>query len=105
MRGYFQYGARQERRLALVSQPQTANTRKPPYKFSARWRRNRAPKVRPCDFDQLPCGFCPRVCKYGSKLKLLERKVHGEVPLKLRNQLFAAVRGQQLLSRRKTPLK
>jgi|SRR5215831_13065096 len=105
MRGYFQYGARAERRLAAVSAQPTANPSKAPYKFSARWRRNRPTPVRNCEFDNLPCGFCPRVCRYASKLKLLERKVHGEVPLKLRNQLFAAVRGQQLLSRRKTPLK
>lgn len=71
------------------------------YQFSARWKRNRAAVVRPCEFDNRPCEFCPRRCEYGKRLRLLELKVHGPLDLNFRKQLFAAARTAMMLRRPK----
>lgn len=79
-----------------------SETAQPPYQFSRRWQRRRPPVVRDCEFDKLPCQFCPQGCKYGKKLKLLEIKAHGALPLNFRKMLFDAIRNE-FLSRRPKP--
>jgi len=69
------------------------------YHFSPRWKRPVRVKVRECDYDQMPCEYCPRGCEYTKKLKPLESKARGELSLNLRKMVFEAVRREGMRRR------